>query len=401
MLDQSAAITPLDLLSTASLPQPRSRLMESVFELMMRRVCFYILQKLRCKVRIRSCVNSVVAHEAALSGLPNLMLAGVVEMKPAPGSMIVCVDGDLVGALVDEICGATSSQMYVRNEMSNMEVRYGKKLIDIAISAVADICGSLMPVSGSVSHYETASGMLSIADGQTWMVSATGILETELGSGSITIIGSYAGFEPLEARMAGRIGPGGHESDEVWLGALGKISENTPIDMRVEIARGRVPLRLVETMQTGQILPISLLAEAVVMIRDVEMFRAEYGQADGHACVRIKAAAQPDDAMAWFTHLTDAVEPQQQPAPGPAKKTFENVTLSMSVELGRTHILLRDLHALRAGQVVVLDELCDEPLRVYANGRLVGMGEVVAAGRDQYRIRLTSLVESAALEEAV
>jgi flagellar motor switch protein FliN/FliY len=79
------------------------------------------------------------------------------------------------------------------------------------------------------------------------------------------------------------------------------------------------------------------------------------------------------------------------------KNVFESVTLAVAVELGRTKIPLKELRELTAGQVVVLDQLADEPLNIFANGQLVATGEVVAVGRDQYKIRLTSLEEPSPL----
>jgi flagellar motor switch protein FliN/FliY len=54
---------------------------------------------------------------------------------------------------------------------------------------------------------------------------------------------------------------------------------------------------------------------------------------------------------------------------------------------------VKDLRALRHGQVVVLDQLVGEPLGIFANGHRLGAGEVVSVGRDQYGIRVTSLAD--------
>jgi flagellar motor switch protein FliM len=405
VLDQSLSVEPLDLLTAANTPQLRSILMDGFSELIMRKVCFDILKSLRCKVRILSCVNGVVSHEAALSGLPNLMLAGVVEMKPAPGSMIVCVEGDLVGALVDEICGSTSSEMYARNELSNMEIRYGKKLIDITANAVVEVFSNFMPITRAVTNYETASGMLSIAESQTWMVSATGILETELGFGSITVIATHAGLEPVEMRMITRSGPGGAEGDDNWFQTLGRISEYTPIELRVEVARALVPLHVIEAVDIGQILPFYLLSDAIVMTGDIDALQASYGQADGNACIRIVGPLQREGAALITPRASVTVGggdrgalPRAAPANRPLR-LIENVMLAVSVELGRTKILLKDFRDLAAGQVVILDQRSNEPLKIYANGRFFATGDVVAVGPDKYGIRVVSLEH--ALEGAV
>lgn len=76
------------------------------------------------------------------------------------------------------------------------------------------------------------------------------------------------------------------------------------------------------------------------------------------------------------------------------KSVMERVPLLLTVELGRAAISLKDLRALRQGQVVALDQIVGEPLGIYANGQHLGMGDVVSIGKDQYGIRITALAEA-------
>jgi flagellar motor switch protein FliN/FliY len=75
------------------------------------------------------------------------------------------------------------------------------------------------------------------------------------------------------------------------------------------------------------------------------------------------------------------------------KAAVERVPVTLSVELGRTQIAVKDLRQLRQAQVVVLDQMIGEPLSVFANGHRIAFGEVVAVGKDQYGIRITALAE--------
>jgi flagellar motor switch protein FliM len=396
---------PLDLLYAASTPKLRSLLMEGLSEQIMRKICFDIFQKFRCKVRILSCVNGVVHHDAALSGLPEVMIAGVTDFRPLPGRVIISVEGDLIGALVDEINGSTSSEILVRTELSNMEIRYGKRLIDMTIGAMSDVLKNFSPVSGSVLEYETTGGMLSIAEGQSWMVSSTGILETELGFGSITIIGSYAGFEPLETRMRSRSGlVHDDKEDAEWGSTLERLTDPTPIPIRAEIARAQLPLQVVESLEPGQVLPIAILPHAIVLAGNIDIFHAAYGQSAGSTCLRIKAlpphgglsggegAALPlsEDQDSALKPLSPRLPALNAPSD---KRLFGQVNIDISVELGGTKISLRDLQQLREGQMIVLDQMVDAPLRIYANGERIASGSVVTIGETQYGIRVTELVE--------
>lgn len=69
-----------------------------------------------------------------------------------------------------------------------------------------------------------------------------------------------------------------------------------------------------------------------------------------------------------------------------------DVPMSVSVELGRTEIQLRDLLQIGAGAVLELNKLAGEPLEVLVNDRLVSKGEVVVVN-EKYGIRLTDIID--------
>ncbi|HEX4871019.1 MAG TPA: flagellar motor switch protein FliN [Nevskiaceae bacterium] len=69
-----------------------------------------------------------------------------------------------------------------------------------------------------------------------------------------------------------------------------------------------------------------------------------------------------------------------------------NVTLSM--EVGRARLPIRNLLQLSQGSVVELERAAGEPLDVYVNGTLIAHGEVVVVN-DQFGIRLTDVVSPA------
>lgn len=68
-----------------------------------------------------------------------------------------------------------------------------------------------------------------------------------------------------------------------------------------------------------------------------------------------------------------------------------DIPVSMTVELGRTKLSIRNLLQLAHGSVVELDGLAGEPLDVLINGTLVAQGEVVVVN-DKFGIRLTDII---------
>lgn len=69
----------------------------------------------------------------------------------------------------------------------------------------------------------------------------------------------------------------------------------------------------------------------------------------------------------------------------------QNVPVTISVEVGRAVLKIRDLIRLAQGSVVELDRMAGEPLDLLVNNTVVAQGEVVLVN-DRYGIRLTRVV---------
>jgi flagellar motor switch protein FliN/FliY len=68
-----------------------------------------------------------------------------------------------------------------------------------------------------------------------------------------------------------------------------------------------------------------------------------------------------------------------------------DIPLKVTVELGRTTVLIKDLLQLGQGSVLELDKLAGEPLEILVNGKLVAKGEVVVVN-EKFGIRLTDII---------
>lgn len=71
-----------------------------------------------------------------------------------------------------------------------------------------------------------------------------------------------------------------------------------------------------------------------------------------------------------------------------------DIPVTISMEIGRTHISIRNLLQLNQGSVVELDRLAGEPMDVLVNGTLVAHGEVVVVN-EKFGIRLTDVISPA------
>jgi flagellar motor switch protein FliN/FliY len=70
-----------------------------------------------------------------------------------------------------------------------------------------------------------------------------------------------------------------------------------------------------------------------------------------------------------------------------------DLSLPVSIELGRTNLAIRDILDLQRGSIVEFEKLASEPVDIMINGKKMAEGEVVVIEK-HFAIRITSLVDA-------
>ncbi len=92
-----------------------------------------------------------------------------------------------------------------------------------------------------------------------------------------------------------------------------------------------------------------------------------------------------------FTPLETDPPAAAAPATGEADLTrLTDVTVELTVEVGRTRMSLGETMSLGQGSVVTLDRLADKPVDLLVNGRPIARGEVVVID-EQFGLRITEV----------
>lgn len=71
---------------------------------------------------------------------------------------------------------------------------------------------------------------------------------------------------------------------------------------------------------------------------------------------------------------------------------YDDVSLRISIELGRVTKPVREILEWREGSLVETNKIQGESMEILVNGRLLGKGEVVVVG-DNLAIRITELIK--------
>jgi flagellar motor switch protein FliN len=98
----------------------------------------------------------------------------------------------------------------------------------------------------------------------------------------------------------------------------------------------------------------------------------------------------PDDGYQAAAFQSAAPEPEPV-ASGANLDVVLDIPVTLSMEVGRRRMAIRDLLKLSQGSVLELDRDVGAPMDVMVNGTLIAQGEVVVVN-DRFGIRLTDVV---------
>jgi flagellar motor switch protein FliN/FliY len=102
--------------------------------------------------------------------------------------------------------------------------------------------------------------------------------------------------------------------------------------------------------------------------------------------------SEPVDYVPFETTTDGPAEPAAAPPVGPEDLTrLHDVPVELAVEIGRTHMTIREALALGPGSIVTLNRLSGEPVDLLVNGKPIARGEVVVID-EEFGLRVTEVL---------
>lgn len=115
------------------------------------------------------------------------------------------------------------------------------------------------------------------------------------------------------------------------------------------------------------------------------------GGSDGPSFADIAAALGPTSAPP-SAPSKPAARPQSSGGTTANLNLLLDVTLTLTVELGRTQMYIKDVLQLSEGNIVELDKNAGEELDILANGKPIGRGKLIVID-DYYGIQITQILD--------
>jgi flagellar motor switch protein FliN/FliY len=73
-------------------------------------------------------------------------------------------------------------------------------------------------------------------------------------------------------------------------------------------------------------------------------------------------------------------------------RILSDVEMTVTAELGRAYMTVRELLSLTPGSIVELDRIAGTPIDVLVNGTVVARGEVVVVD-EEFGVRITEIID--------
>ena len=240
----------------------------------------------------------------------------------------------------------------------------------------------LLAAGGAVADRLTGLGRLDprvVAPSQLGLLASPSGLGARLGGAAPGQLYLFTGDEAAAALAAGAGADGGLEPALADVVATLKmqVGDVRPEDVR-ELGSGDAPMLDETTVAIGIFADDRIMA-AIVFTPS---------EAVGAGGSSTAPAAPASVAAPVFAPLASA-----EPARVDARRMnlLRDVTMGVSVELGRTRMTVRELLALTPGMIVELDKAAGAPVDLLVNGTLMARGEVVVID-EEFAVRISEIV---------
>ncbi len=145
--------------------------------------------------------------------------------------------------------------------------------------------------------------------------------------------------------------------------------------------------------QAEQIDPEDLMAMWEDALKEAGQTESkEEAKEESGAQASVEVSPQPEPAQTQPAKLEE-LSPEKSEGPSPELDFILDIPLEVSVEIGRTKMLIKDLLKLNQGSIVELEKFAGEPVEVYVNGKLMAKGEVIVVN-DKFGVRITEIISA-------
>jgi flagellar motor switch protein FliM len=212
------------------------------------------------------------------------------RMRPLKGGMLVAIEADFIGALVESFYGGSGAPKPHKGlDFTASEELLLKRLREKLIAILSDHWNQFTPVDLSFAVHETNVAHIGFVRSDEPVVVqrfdvAAGTVRT-----SIQLVYPLASIRPIEARMASKV----HDDEDAngnaaWRSRMAEALANVRLPVRSVLARPEISVGQLLALKVGDVIPIQLAPRTPLLAGQRHIAEGMIGEQDGRAAMMIE-----------------------------------------------------------------------------------------------------------------
>ena len=214
----------------------------------------------------------------------------LIKMAPLRGTGLIMLDPKLVFILVDNFFGGdgTIHAKIEGREFTHTELRVIEKVIHICFADMVKAWEAVMSVEFSYHNHEVNPHMANIVSPTEVIVVSNFHVELDGGGGDIHIVFPYSMIEPIRTVLDAGVQSDHGDIDERWAILLKEELMHAKINIQAIFAEKQIPVSDLINFKAGDIIPIEMPEQVMMLAEDMPIIRGQYGEHQGASAVKVE-----------------------------------------------------------------------------------------------------------------
>ena len=214
----------------------------------------------------------------------------MIKMMPLRGTGLIVLSPALVFILVDNFFGGdgTIEAKIEPREFTSTELRVIEKVVHISFQDLVKAWEPVMSVNFNYHNHEVNPQMATIVSPTEVVVISTFQIELDGGGGDIQIVYPYSMIEPIRNLLDTGVQSDHGEIDERWAILLKEELMHAKINMQALFIEKQVPLSDLINFSAGDIIPIDMPEQVLLLAEDMPVIRGQFGEHQGNAAIKVE-----------------------------------------------------------------------------------------------------------------
>lgn len=223
----------------------------------------------------------------------------MVRFRPLKGTGLITMEARLVFILVDNFFGG-DGRYHAKiegREFTPTERRIIQMLLKLIFEDYKEAWAPVMDTAFEYLDSEVNPAMANIVSPTEVIVVSSFHIELDGGGGDFHIAMPYSMVEPIRELLDAGVQSDKEDTDVRWSTALEDEVMDVPVNLTTTLLEAELSLRDIMEMKAGDIIPIEMPEQALVMVEDLPTFHAKVGQANDNLAIKITNKIRRPDSI--------------------------------------------------------------------------------------------------------